>query len=127
MAYKRKARILFLSILPGIAQLAATYARDLGSDWIEAKCASPQPDAAQRESSASSLPACPSMSAELLANLDLIVTLGKTARGGYFSLPSGVRQRHFQLSCTLGDAMADEIRQIVLGIVGGLKMLSRSE
>lgn len=128
MAYKRKVRILFVSGLPGTAQVALAYAIDLAGHWIEASCAYCRPDISQPATALAemSAPPCPALNAELLLHLDLIVTLDKAAKNRCHSLLAGVRKRHYELASGPGEASSEEIRQLILGIMGGIKMLARN-
>ncbi len=76
--------------------------------------------------SVSGLPPYPILNSESLSRLDLVVTLGTQAGNSWPSLPRGMHQRHFELGAAQGAAMAGEIRELVSGIIGGLRMLERS-
>lgn len=125
MGYKRKARILFLSDLALDAKTAMDYAAAVGSDWMEANCAccpGSLPSAAPQIAP----PPCPSINSELLQNIDLLITLGEKAKNCLPSPPLGLRIRHFEWTARDDKARQIEIHQFVAGIIGGLKMLSRS-
>lgn len=124
MGYKRKARILFLSDLVLDAKTAMDYALALGSDWMDANCAC-CPGSLSSAAHPPPLP-CPIVNSELLHDIDLLVTLGQKTKNCWSCLPCGLRTRHFEWTAADDEARQIELRQLVAGIIGGLKMLSRS-
>lgn len=124
MAYKRKARILFLGGLhPGPPNLAAHYANRLGAEWMEAR-------AAVLPGVAGDVPV---LSDDAVAWADLLVTLDAAANAARPSLRPGLQHRHYPFE-PLPDvadkpawsALAARIRERVEGMVGGMQLLQRA-
>lgn len=124
MAYKRKARILFLGGLhPVPPNLAAHYANRLGADWMEAR-------AAVLSGVAGDVPV---LDDEAVQWADLLVTLDASANAACPQLRSGLQHRHYpfepipdvadKLAWT---ALAARIRERVEGMIGGMQMMQRA-
>lgn len=124
MAYKRKARILFLGGLhPVPPNLAAHYANRLGAEWMEAR-------AAVLPGVAGDVPV---LSDDAVAWADLLVTLDAAANASRPPLRPGLQHRHYPFE-PLPDvtdkpawsALAVRIRERVEGMVGGMQLLQRA-
>lgn len=124
MAYKRKARILFLGGLhPVPPNLAAHYANRLGADWMEARAAV-LPGVAGDVSV---------LDDEALQWADLLVTLDASANAACPPLRSGLQHRHYPFEPIPGvadklawTALAARIRERVEGMIGGMQMMQRA-
>lgn len=124
MAYKRKARILFLGGLhPVPPNLAAHYANRHGTDWMEARAAV--------------LPGVtgdvPVLDDDALQWADLLVTLDAAALAACPPLRPGLQHRHYPFEPLPGVAdksawtvLASRIRERVEGMVGGMQMMQRA-
>ncbi|MES2407031.1 MAG: hypothetical protein V4528_06890 [Pseudomonadota bacterium] len=124
MAYKRKARILFLGGLhPVPPNLAAHYANGQGTDWMEARAAV--------------LPGVtgdvPVLDDDVLQWADLLVTLDAAALAACPPLRPGLQHRHSPFEPLPGVAdksawtvLASRIRERVEGMVGGMQMMQRA-
>lgn len=124
MAYKRKARILFLGGLhPVPPNLAAHYANRLGSEWMEARAAV--------------LPGVvgdvPVLTGDVWAWADLLVTLDAVANTARPPLRLGLQHRHypFEPIPDVADkpawsALAVRIRERVEGMVGGMRLMQQA-
>ncbi len=146
--YKRKVRILFLCTGNSCrSQMAEGWANHLGQDWLEASSAgieahgkNPRAIAVMREagvdiSRQESMRVIPPM----LAQADLVVTVCGHADKRCPVLPPGVQKKHWPLDdpakatgtedeiMTKFRATRDEIRHSVEGMIGGLKMMARSD
>ena len=124
MAYKRPARILFVSgVHAATANLAAHYGNRLGAEWMSARAAvlaevggdAPVLDAAQLEWA------------------DLLVTLDTAALAGKPALRTGLQHRHYpvepvpQPSDKTGwSEFAGRIRQRIEGMIGGMRLLENA-
>lgn len=96
MAYKRRARVLFL----GPSQLGAAAvaaALELGAEWLEPSTT---------EAAASGW-------------ADLVVTLDPVSRDHLPTLPATSRHKHWNV-----DTPA-EVRERVAGMIGGMRLLAR--
>lgn len=124
MAYKRKARILFLGGLhPVPPNLAAHYANRLGSEWMEAR-------AAVLPGVAGDVPV---LTGDVLAWADLLVTLDAVANTARPPLRLGLQHRHypFEPIPDVADkpawsALAVRIRERVEGMVGGMRLMQQA-
>lgn len=123
MAYKRKARIVFLAGHPAPASLAAHYANRLGAEWMEARAAVPPGVAGE----------VPVLGADMLAWADLLVTLDAAANAARPALRAGLQHRHFPFEPIpetadkpTWSAFAVRIRQRVEGMISGMRMMQRT-
>ncbi|MHB1332627.1 MAG: hypothetical protein ACYCY1_08530 [Sulfuriferula sp.] len=124
MAYKRKARILFLGGLhPVPPNLAAHYTNRQGADWMEARAAV--------------LPGVtgdvPVLGDDALEWADLLVTLDAAALAACPPLRHGLQHRHYPFEPLPGVAdksawtvLAGRIRERVEGMIGGMQMMQRA-
>lgn len=145
--YKRKVRILFLAVHPAAcAQVAEGYARCLGAGWLECRSAYPilsredPPVHAFSEGNGVSegLPPAP-LTEDMLEWADLVVTLGGREEGFDLPLPPGTRRKHWDLTEFVqghgmdeqnrvrSHSVQDEIQRRVQGIIGGIRLLARSD
>lgn len=144
--YKRKARVAFFCVgRADYCLIAAEFANRRGEDWIEARAVGlgptgqdPRVLAAMREIGMGIVNKelfPPSRAA--LAWADLIVTLGDEAESHCPALPAHVQKRHWPLADLVGGnpddiartlrAACDDIRARVDGIVGGLRLMAKSD
>ncbi|WP_455384938.1 hypothetical protein [Acidihalobacter prosperus] len=96
MAYKRRARVLFLGP-PELASAAVELSRELGAEWLES-------DTAEAPASGWA---------------DLVVTLDPVSRDHLPALPATSRHKHWNV-----DTPA-EVRERVAGMIGGMRLLAR--
>lgn len=146
--YKRKARILFLCTGNSCrSQMAEGWANHLGKDWVEATSAgieahgkNPRAIAVMREAGVDiSQQESTRVTSPMLAQADLVVTVCGHADEHCPVLPLGVQKKHWPLedpakaTGTEEQIMAkfratrDEIKNRVEGLLGGLKMMARSD
>lgn len=146
--YKRKARVLFLCTGNSCrSQMAEGWANHLGKDWIEARSAgieahgkNPRAIAVMREAGVDiSGQASTRVTPEMLEWADLVVTVCGHADEHCPALPPHVRKKHLpfedpaRATGSEEEIMAkfrevrDRIRAEVEGMIGGLKMMARSE
>jgi arsenate reductase len=146
--YKRKVKILFLCTGNSCrSQMAEGWANHLGQDWAEAASAgieahgkNPRAIAVMREAGVDiSRQESTRVTPEMLAQADLVVTVCGHADEHCPILPPGVRKQHWPLedpakaTGTEEQIMAkfratrDEVKSRVEGLIGGLKMLARSD
>lgn len=146
--YKRKARVVFwCADRPGYCLLAAALANRLGEHWLEARAAAieagespPYAAAALREIGidlAGQDLLQPSDA--LLAWADLVVALGSGAEAHCPPLPAHVQKKHWALPAAAIDAgdaddlarafraAREDFRARVEGMVGGLRLLAKSD
>ena len=144
--YKRKARVLFFCA--GCADyclVAVEFANRRGKDWLEARAVGVGP--------AGQDPRVPATLREIgidttggellaptdtrLAWADLVVTIGDEVDAHRLALPAHVQKRHWPFATLVGGdaddiartvrAACDDIRARVDGIVGGLRLMARSD
>lgn len=140
MGYKRKARILFLSLHNACrSQMAEGLANHLGEQWMEARSAGfdPRPlDPLALEAMAEvGIDLAGAQAKEMDGDLprwaDLVVTLDNDSLRLRPPLPAGVQHRHYAFdNLATGDLAAfrelrDRIRVRIEGMIGGMKMLAR--
>ena len=146
--YKRKVKILFLCTGNSCrSQMAEGWANHLGSEWLEATSAgieahgkNPRAIAVMREAGVDiSHQESTRVTPPMLAQADLVVTVCGHADEHCPALPPGVRKKHRPLedpakaTGTEEQIMAkfratrDEIKSRVEGLIGGLKMMARSD
>jgi len=146
--YQRKARILFLCTGNSCrSQMAEGWANHLGSEWIEARSAgieahgkNPRAIAVMREAGVDiSRQESTRVTPQMLEQADLVVTVCGHADEHCPVLPPGVQKKHWPLEdpakATGTDeqimakfrATRDEIKSRVEGLIGGLKMMARSD
>ena len=146
--YRCKAKILFLCTGNSCrSQMAEGWANHLGSEWIEARSAgieahgkNPRAIAVMREAGVDiSHQESTRVTPEMLAWPDLVVTVCGHADEHCPVLPPGVQKKHWPLedpakaTGTEDEIMAkfratrDEVRNRAEGLIGGLKMLARSD
>lgn len=101
MPYKRRARVLFVAD-GSEAALAHACAQRIGADWLE-PCADKSPP-----------------SAAALAWADLVVSLDESAQATMPALPPNARHVHWRI------AGHDDIERRMLGMIGGMRLLSRN-
>ena len=141
--YKRKVRVIFLCA--GHADycvIAAGFADRFGPDWIEARAAAV--DTGQDPRTLAALRAMGIDITErellpptdtLLAWADLVVTIGGEAAKHCPALPAHVQTKHWAVDAPPGAegqdtvtlAVCDDIRARVQGIVGGLRLMAKSD
>ncbi len=146
--YKRKVKVLFLCTGNSCrSQMAEGWANHLGGDWLEAQSAgieahgkNPRAIAVMRDAgvdieSQESTRVTP----EMIAWADLVVTVCGHADEHCPVLPAGVQKKHWPLSdpakatgsedevMAVFRATRDEVRSRVEGLIGGLKMMARSD
>jgi arsenate reductase len=127
--------------------MAEGWANHLGKDWVEAGSAgieahgkNPRAIAVMREAGVDiSHQESTRVTPEMLAQADLVVTVCGHADEHCPVLPPGVQKKHWPLedpakaTGTEDEIMAkfratrDEIKSRVEGLIGGLKMLARSD
>lgn len=115
--YKRPAQILFVEAPPAHrAALAVDSAQRLGQGWLQARaaCVGDGPGAS-----------CPALDAEALAWADLVVTFDTAA--GRACDGRAKRCKHWALDEGQGTEVAAAIDRQVASMVGGLRMLARSD
>jgi len=124
MAYKRKARILFLGGLhPVPPNLAAHYANRQGAEWMEAR-------AAVLPGVAGDVPVLGEAAVEWA---DLLVTLDAVANAACPPLRPGLQHRHYPFE-PLPDVsdkpawttLAGRIRERVEGMIGGMRLMQQA-
>lgn len=146
--YQRKARILFLCTGNSCrSQMAEGWANHLGSEWIEAHSAgieahgkNPRAIAVMREAGVDiSRQESTRVTPQMLEQADLVVTVCGHADEHCPVLPPGVQKKHWPLedpakaTGTEEQIMAkfratrDEIKIRVEGMIGGIKLLARSD
>jgi len=146
--YKRKVKVLFLCTGNSCrSQMAEGWANHLGNEWLEAKSAgieahgkNPRAIAVMRETGVDiSRQESTRVTPEMLAWADLVVTVCGHADEHCPVLPPGVRKKHWPLedpakaTGTDEEIMAkfratrDEVKNRVEGMIGGIKMLARSD
>ena len=146
--YKRKVRVLFLCTGNACrSQMAEGWANHLGGEWLEARSAgieahgqNPRAIAVMREAGVDiSRQTSKVLTAELLAWADVVVTVCGHADESCPALPPHVQKRHWPLedpARAQGNeaevlakfrAVRDELRARVEGMIGGLKMMARSD
>ncbi|WP_372522052.1 arsenate reductase (thioredoxin) [Sulfuricaulis sp.] len=146
--YQRKARILFLCTGNSCrSQMAEGWANHLGGEWLEAKSAgieahgkNPRAIAVMREAGVDiSRQESTRVTPEMLTQADLVVTVCGHADEHCPMLPPGVQKKHWPLedpakaTGTEDEIMVkfratrDDIKSRVEGLIGGLKMLARSD
>lgn len=146
--YKRKVKVLFLCTGNSCrSQMAEGWAKHLGGDWLEAQSAgieahgkNPRAIAVMREAGVDiALQESTRVTPETIAWADLVVTVCGHADEHCPVLPPGVQKKHWALSdpakatgseeeiMAVFRATRDEVRSRVEGLIGGLKMLARSD
>jgi len=146
--YKRKVKVLFLCTGNSCrSQMAEGWANLLGNEWLEAKSAgieahgkNPRAIAVMRETGVDiSHQESTRVTPEMLAWADLVVTVCGHADEHCPVLPPGVRKKHWPLedpakaTGTEEEIMAkfratrDEVKNRVEGMIGGIRMLARSD
>jgi arsenate reductase (thioredoxin) len=146
--YKHKARILFLCTGNSCrSQMAEGWANRLGGEWLEAKSAgieahgkNPRAIAVMREAGVDiSHQESTRVTPEMLDWADLVVTVCGHADEHCPVLPPGVQKKHWPLedpakaTGTEEEIMAkfratrDEVKSRVESMIGGIKMLARSD
>ena len=136
--YKRKVRILFVSLRhAACARSAADHARRLEDDWIESRhaCVAPLPGGEPCDDSVSAQDrVAESSGAEGLEWVDLVVTLCGDAETFRLNLPLGTQHRHWTPVdqtdgglCVASPGGAAEIERRIRGILGGIRLLARSD
>jgi arsenate reductase len=146
--YKRKVKILFLCTGNSCrSQMAEGWANHLGGDRVEAMSAgieahgkNPRAIAVMREAGVDiSQQESTRVTPEMLAQADLVVTVCGHADEHCPVLPPGVQKKHWPLedpakaTGTEDEIMAkfratrDEVRNRVEDLIGGLKMMARSD
>ena len=112
--YKRKARVVFFDADSAHAALAADLANSLGGDWLVAQAAGLTHA---------------SVDADLKHWADLIVYFDACALKALQPLPPTTRTKHWPLVTTPdgpSHALEAELKSRVQGMIGGMRMLSRS-
>ncbi|WP_298137596.1 hypothetical protein [Acidiferrobacter sp.] len=99
--YKRRARLVFAALAPGLAERAARVALAHGAGWIEAR---------------------PGPAGRIPADCDLLITLDAAADALGPDLPAGCRHIHWPLPAHPSDA---DIAARIEGLVGGMRLLAR--
>lgn len=135
MAYKRKARILFLDEDNGCrSQLAEGLANALGGRWLEARSAGLRPRpmdpavAAAMHEAGTEVRRPEPLTDDLIAWADLVVTLDDEACRQFPPLPAGKQRRHYPFAALDPGScrqLRDRIRARIEGMIGGMKMLER--
>jgi len=146
--YKRKARILFLCTGNSCrSQMAEGWANHLGKEWLEATSAgieahgkNPRAIAVMREAGVDiSHQESTRVTPQMLEQADLVVTVCGHADEHCPVLPPGVQKKHWPLedpakaTGSEDEIMAkfratrDEVKNRVEGLIGGLKMMARSD
>jgi arsenate reductase len=146
--YQHKARILFLCTGNSCrSQMAEGWANHLGSEWLEATSAgieahgkNPRAIAVMHEAGVDiSHQESTRVSSEMLARADLVVTVCGHADEHCPVLPPGVQKKHWPLedparaTGTEDEIMAkfratrDEVKSRIEGLIGGLKIMARSD
>lgn len=136
--YKRKARVVFFCAgNAGYCLAAAEFADRLGQDWIEARVAvadterqDPRTLAAMGAHRESPVP-----TEALFMWADLVVTIGDAAAAHCPALPAHVQKKHWavdplrldEAQGVVAQAVRDDIRARVEGIVGGLRLMAKSD
>jgi len=146
--YKRKVKVLFLCTGNSCrSQMAEGWANHLGGDRVEATSAgieahgkNPRAIAVMREAGVDiSHQESTRVTPEMLAQADLVVTVCGHADEHCPVLPAGVQKKHWPLedpakaTGTEDEIMAkfratrDEVRNRVEDLIGGLKIMARSD
>lgn len=146
--YKRKVKVLFLCTGNSCrSQMAEGWAKHLGGDWLEVQSAgieahgkNPRAIAVMREAGVDIAPQeSTRVTSDMLGWADLVVTVCGHADEHCPVLPAGVQKKHWPLSDPAkaagseDDIMAvfratrDEVKSRVEGLIGGLKMMARSD
>ncbi len=146
--YKRKVRILFLAAHPVVcARMAEACAHDLGPGWLESRSAcltlshkDPLVRAFSEGNGVHEYLLPPALLAEdMLEWADLVVTLGGREEEFDLSLPPSTRRKHWVLTESVQGhetdeqiriklhSIQDEIKRHVQGIIGGIRLLARSD
>ena len=146
--YKRKVKVLFLCTGNSCrSQMAEGWANHLGSEWLEAQSAgieahgkNPRAIAVMREAGVDiSGQESTRVTPEMLAWADLVVTVCGHADEHCPVLPPGVQKKHWPLEdpakATGSEeeimakfrATRDEVKSRVEGMIGGIKLLARSD
>lgn len=146
--YKRRVKVLFLCTGNSCrSQMAEGWANHLGGDWLEAQSAgieahgkNPRAIAVMREAGVDiARQESTRVTPEMIEWADLVVTVCGHADEHCPVLPPGVQKKHWPLSdpakatgseeevMTVFRATRDEVRSRVEGLIGGLKMLARSD
>ncbi len=146
--YKRKVKVLFLCTGNSCrSQMAEGWANHLGGDWLEAQSAgieahgkNPRAIAVMHEAGVDiARQESTRVTPEMIAWADLVVTVCGHADEHCPVLPAGVQKKHWPLSdpakatgtqdeiMTVFRATRDEVKSRVEGLIGGLKMMARSD
>ncbi|MDP1680427.1 MAG: hypothetical protein Q8L39_01450 [Burkholderiales bacterium] len=137
MPYKRKAHVLFVGSGEVCrALLAATFANSMGSAWMEARAV------ALHEAPLPTKPSCVLAGADLpdqtlhcldqknIEWADLVVTLDEAADLACPPLPESVQKRCYPFPPPENSEdwrrVRDAIQKRVEGMIGGMRMMSRS-
>ena len=133
--YKRKVRVLFFDLEPGLNRVAASYGNALGKDWLEARATSKTPNpiegrqltTAMAAEGFTALSPSETLDDELFAWADLVMTLGDS-KNALPPLPAHAQTRHWPVSLSDGlETALAETRRRVEGVIGGLRMMARSD
>jgi len=108
--YKRKPRILFYSLTPGLAEQAVAVLLEEGQAWAEAQAGVDSALAAF---------------ADMLAWADLMVVLNQQSPD-VSAVPSQVTVRHWSVTGNTDEIQA-ELRRRIQGLLGGIRMLAASD
>ncbi len=148
MVFKRKVRVLFLCTGNSCrSQMAQGWANQVGRDWLEARSAgieahgqNPRAVAVMREAGVDiSQQVSQRLTDDMLRWADLVVTVCGHADEHCPVLPPGTQKKHWPLSdpawasgseaeiMAVFRATRDDIRARVEGIVGGLRLLAKSD
>lgn len=136
--YKRAARILFVESAPATrARLAEAAAKRIGDSWLEGRAASldvrdsstPVGETGLRVSADG---VYPPLSCDLLEWADLVVLLDAACERYCAAFSPGRRRKRWFLSARertdpVDEGAAAEIEARVASMVGGLRMLARSD
>ena len=141
--YKRKVRVVFFCASHAdYCVIAAGFADRIGRDWIEARAAAV--DTGQDPRTLAALRATGIDITErellpptdtLLAWADLVVTIGREAAAHCPALPAHVPKKHWAVEPPPGakaqdivtQAMLEDIRARLEGILGGLRLMAKSD
>ena len=143
--YKRRAHVLFLSRRNACrSQMAEAWGRHLGGTWLEARSAGIAPQRIDPRAVATmhevgidvGMQRSRPVTSALLHWADLVVTFEANVLAQW-TLHPGTRQKHWPLAdpCALNGedvagafaAARDELRSRVASMVGGMRMLARSD
>ena len=146
--YKRKVKVLFLCTGNSCrSQMAEGWAKHLGGDWLEVQSAgieahgkNPRAIAVMREAGVDiASQESTRVTPDMLGWADLVVTVCGHADEHCPVLPAGVQKKHWPLSdpakaagsedeiMAVFRATRDEVKSRVEGLIGGLKMMARSD